>query len=142
MLFQRINRDDAERVYAAYQNVAGATITAGYPAVWSSATPNGVKVTKPSTALLSAFVGLAAKDILDSAYGLFQCYGFKQSGFVTNDTSVAIAAGDILVPVNAQWYLTRSGAGDGKSGFLIAGAAVATATTPAGALSNVFIRAM
>lgn len=142
MIFQRINRSDAETVFAIFYNVAGATITAGYAGVWDTATADGVRVTKPATATLSLLVGLANKDIADSSYGLFQVYGYRASGFVTNDTSVAIAAGDILIPVNAQHYAARSAASDGKSGFLYAGQSFATATTPAAANKNVFIRAM
>lgn len=142
MLFQRINRTDAEKVFAIFQNVAGATITANYPAAWSSSSPNGVRVSQPTTALLSLFVGIANADIADSAYGLFQIYGYRSSAFVTNDTSQAVAAGDILVPVNAQWYLDYSAAGDGKTGFIYAGEAFATNATPAAANKACFIRAL
>lgn len=142
MQFQRINRTDAEKVFAIYQNVAGATITANYPAVWDTSTADGVRVSKPATAALSLFVGLANADIADSAYGLFQLYGYRASGYVTNSTNQAIAAGDILIPVNAQWYLNRSAASDGKTGFVFAGEAFATATTPAAANKKVFLRAL
>jgi hypothetical protein len=142
MLFQRINRGDAEQVYAAFYNVAGAQITANYPAVFDTATADGVRVTKPATAVLSLFVGVASRDIADSAYGLFQVYGFRSSAFMTNDTSVAIAAGDILIPVNAQWHLARSAASDGKSGFIVAGESFATATAPAASTKKAFIRAL
>lgn len=142
MIFQRINRTDAEKVFAIYQNVAGATITANYPACWASSSPDGIRVTKPSTALLSCFIGIANADIADSAYGLFQLYGYRASAFMTNDTSVAVAAGDILIPVNAAWHMARSAASDGKSGFLYAGEAFATATTPGAANKSVFIRAL
>lgn len=142
MLFQRINRSDAETIFVIYYNVEGATITANYPAVWDTSTADGVRVTKPATATLSLFVGLANKDIADSSYGLFQNYGYRSSGFVTNDTAQAIAAGDILIPVNAQNYLVRSAASDGKSGFVYAGQSFATATTPAAANQKVFIRAL
>lgn len=142
MLLQRINREDAERVFIIGYNVAAATITAGYPAVWDISTADGLRVSKPATATLSLFVGVALLDIADSSYGKFQAYGYKQSALVTNDTSVAVAAGDILIPVNAQWYLGRSAASDGKSGFIYAAEAFATATTPAAANKKVFIRAL
>lgn len=142
MLFQRINREDAETVFAIFYNVSAATITANYPAVWDTATADGIRVTKPATATLSLLVGVATADVSDSSYGKFQIYGYRSSAFVTNDTSVAIAAGDILIPVNAQWYLARSAASDGKSGFIYAGQAFATATTPAAANKNAFIRCM
>ena len=50
MLFQRVNRTDAEKVFTIVQNVAGATITAGYACVWDGSSPDGVRVTKPATA--------------------------------------------------------------------------------------------
>ena len=141
-LFQRINRTDAETVFCINYNVAGATITANYAAVWDTSTADGVRVTKPATATLSLFVGLANKDIADSSYGLFQIYGYRASGYLTADVTTAIAASDIMIPVNAQWYLARSAASDGKSGFVYAGQSFATATTPAAANKQVFIRAM
>ena len=143
MLFQRLNRSDAEKVFIIVQNVAGATITANYPCVWDiSASVDGVRVSKPASATLSLFVGIADEDIADQAYGLIQTYGYRTSAFVTNDTSVAIAAGDILIPVTAVWHMARSGASDGKSGFIYASEAFATATTPAAVNKKVLIRAL
>lgn len=145
MLFQRINREDAEKVFIVCYNVAGATITAGYAACWDTSTADGVRVTQPTTATFSLLVGLANADIADSAYGLFQVYGYRASGFVTNDTSQAIAAGDLLVPVNAQYRLVRNAAGNGTvvgGALIMAGEAFATATTPAAAQKKVFIRAL
>jgi len=142
MLFQRVNREDAERVFIIGYNVSAATITAGYAAQYDTSTADGVRVTKPATATLGLFIGVANKDIADSAYGLFQAYGYRASAYITNDTSQAVAAGDILLPVNAQWYLDRSGASDGISGFVHAGQSFATATTPAAANKKVFIRAL
>lgn len=142
MIFQRVNRSDAETVFMICYNVMAATITAGYAAVWDTATADGIRVTKPATATLSLLVGVANKDVADSNYGLFQAYGFRQSALVTNDTSQAIAAGDILIPVNAQNYLARSAASDGKSGFVYAGQSFSTATTPAAANKNVFLRCL
>jgi len=142
MLFQRINRTDAETVFAIFYNVAGATITANYPAVWDIASPDGVKVSKPATATLSLLVGIATAAIADSNYGKFQVYGYRSSGYVTNSDAQAVAAGDILIPVNAQWYLNYSAASDGKSGFIYAGEAFATAATPAADNKKIFIRCL
>lgn len=144
MYFPTINRDRAERGFGVFYNASGATMTAGYPAVLDTTATlvDGNRVTKPLAALLSLFVGVAAENIADQAYGKFQTYGYCQSILVTNDASQAIAAGDILVPVTAQWHLARSGVSDGKSGFIVAAAAVATAATPAAALVKGFIRAL
>lgn len=142
LLFQRINRADAEQIYAVVYNVMGAVITGGYAAVLDTSTFDGLRVTKPATATLSLLFGVANKDIADSTYGIAQIYGYRQSAFVTNGTSQAISAGDILIPVNAQNYLAWNAASDGKSGFVIAGQSFATATTPAGANKNVFLRCL
>ena len=147
MLFQRINRSDPERIFSIFYNVAGATVTANYPAVWDTATSDGVRVTKPATLNLSCLVGIATNTITDSTYGKVQCYGFRSSAFVTSDTSQAVNQGDILIPVNAQWYLARSAAADGKSGFVYAAGgsgtiAFATMTTPAASNQAVLIRCL
>lgn len=142
MIFQRLNGGDAEKVLAIFYNVQGATITANYGCRLDTATFDGVRVTQPTTATLSMFVGIANQSITDSTYGLVQIYGYRGSAFVTNDTSQAISAGDELKPVNAANHLTRSAASTGISGFVVAGEAFATATTPAAAAKKVFIRAM
>lgn len=143
MLFQVLQRSDPERVFSTWQNVAGATITAGYPVVLDiSASVNGNRVSKPATATLSLLVGIADETAADSSYMKVQIYGYRASAYVTNDTSQAVAAGNILIPVSAQWYLDYSSASDGKSGFILAAEAFATATTPAADNKKVFIRCM
>lgn len=143
MLFQRINRTDAERVFSICQNVSAATVSAGAVVVWDiSASIDGVRVSQPATATLSLIVGAAAEAIVDSAYGKIQLYGYHSAVYVTNDTSQAIAAGDILITVNAVNHLARSAASDGKTGFVYAGAAVATATTPAAATVKCLLRCL
>lgn len=143
MLLQRISRTDADRVFTVVQNVQGSTMSAGAACVWDiTSSIDGVRVSKPATATLSLLVGATAEAIADSAYGRVQVYNYASSVYVTNDTSQAVAAGDILIPVNGQNYFARSGASDGKSGFAFAGAAVATATTPAAAQVKVLLRCL
>lgn len=143
MIFQRLNGGDAEKVFAIFYNVQGAAITANYAARLDTATFDGVRITQPTTATLSLYVGQANATIADSAYGLVQIYGYRASAFVTSDTSVTVATGDILIPVTAVNHLGRSAASDGKTGYVIYGdSAFASATTPAAAAKKVFIRAM
>lgn len=142
MLFKMIQRTENDPVYSIFRNTAGATVTVNYPVVWDIVSPDGNRVYKPATATLSLFVGIADETAADSAYFRVQRLGYRASAYMTNDTSVAIAAGDILIPVNAQWYLARSGASDGKSGLICAAEAFATAATPAAANKKVFIRAL
>lgn len=141
MLLQRINRTDAEKIFVIFQNVAGATVSYGASVVMDSSSADGVKVKTPATATLSLFVGVAAQAIADSAYGLIQTYGFMASGVVVNHTSTPIAAGDILLPVNAVRHLARSAASDGLTGYVYALAAVATGTATT-VTANILIRGM
>jgi hypothetical protein len=143
MIFQRVNREDAEKIFIIVFNVAGATVTANYPVVWDTGTPDGVRVTKPATATLGLFVGLANKDIADSAYGLIQAYGYRASAYMTNTTDVAITAGNPLKCVAAQWYLTDGGASTGLNGLVYAGEAYAIhETTPSATTKKCFVRAL
>lgn len=145
MLFQRIQRSDSETVFTIVYNIAGssATITAGYACVWSIAsTVDGVAVAKPASATLSCLVGIAAADIANSAYGKVQVYGYKASAWVYNNNTTAIAAGDILIPMDSAWHLGWSSVGDGKSGLVMAAESYATATTSVTAMKKVFIRCL
>lgn len=69
-------------------------------------------------------------------------YGYNSAVYVTNNTSQAIAAGDILLPVNGANHFARSAASDGLTGFIYAAQAFATATTPAAATGKVFLRCL
>lgn len=145
MLFQRLNRTDAEKVFVIVKNISGGTMTANYPAVWDISSPDGIAVSKPATATLCLFVGIADADIAEQGYGLVQVYGYRASAYMTNDTSAAVVAGDPLVCVAAQWYLDLTGtggSGDGKSAWIYAAEAFATATTPAASTKKVLIRAL
>ena len=143
MLFQIIQRTEPDNVYSVVRNVSGATVTAGYPVVYDiTSSIDGNRISKPATATLSCLVGIADETAANSAYFQIQRSGYRSAAYMTNDTSVAIAAGDILIPVDSQWYMARSGASDGKSGFIYAGEAFATATTPAAANKKVLIRCL
>jgi hypothetical protein len=142
MLFPHVVSTEAEKVFASVLNTQASTVDAGDAIVWATTSPDGVRTTQPATATLSLLVGIADAPIAASAYGLAQVYGYRAEALITNDTSVAVAAGDILVPVNGADRLARSAASDGKTGFIFAGEAFATATTPAAALKKVFIRCL
>ena len=143
MLFQCLNRTDAEKVFIICSNISNATITVNYPVVWAVASPgpNGVAVSKPASATITLVVGIADETIADDSYGRVQIYGYRASAYCTNDTSVAIAAGDCLICEDAVWTLTPL-ADDGANGLIYAAEAFATATTPAAANKKVFIRCM
>lgn len=143
MRFQRINREDAEKVFLAVKNVSGGTVTAGYSVVWDVTSPDGVRVSKPATATLSLFAGVANKDIASNEFGEVQAYGYRSQAYVTaRATNATVTNGDIIIPVDAQWHLAYSAAGDGKTGFVFAGETIAQSTTPAAGNKKVFLRAL
>jgi hypothetical protein len=147
MLFQRVNRTDAEKVFTVVYNASGGAFTTGQVLQYDTTTTcDGIRVTTPSTAGLSAFCGLATGAIANAAYGLAQVYGFCSSASVKADITTALTAGLIMLPVNASADLSciaaNLTAADGKTGFVIAMQTNTTMTTPLAASHKVFIRAL
>jgi hypothetical protein len=147
MLFQRVNRSDAEKVFVVVKNVSGGALVAGEAVCWdSSATVDGVNVTTPATATLSAFAGVTTEAVADDGYSVIQVYGYKSDVQVLNDITTAMVAGQILLPVNGDGTFSAaaatSDASDGKSGFVVTLQTLATATTPISNDVKCFIRAM
>ena len=145
MLFQRVNRSDAERVFVVVQNQTGAALVAGDALVLDHVTTvDGVRAIKPVAANLN-LVGLAASAIADTAYGLAQAYGYCSFASVIPDVTTAQAAGISLLPTTASHNL----GGIGAKTVISTGAdvaqvvlleTVATATTPARVNGKVFLR--
>ena len=143
MIFNAFQREDDDSVFTVARNVSGGTVSLGQVAVWDiTSSVDGVRVSVPATATLSLFRGVATEAVTDSSYGRFQAHGYQASASVINHTTQAVAAGDILIPVDGQKYLARSAASDGKTGFVYAAEALATATTPAAAATKVLVRAL
>jgi hypothetical protein len=142
VIFQRVNRTDAERVFTIQQNVSASSMAANTVVVWdTSSSSDGVRVTTPLASTLSCIVGITNAAIADSAYGLIQTYGFRATAVVVNHTSVPIVAGDSLIPVASAAHLARSTTGTGLSGFVINAYAVATGSATT-VNAPVFIRAL
>jgi hypothetical protein len=146
MLIPHVVQTEADKVFVNILNNQASALSDGDTVAWNTSSPDGVRTTQPATATFSLLVGLAEGTIAASAYGLAQAYGYKSAASVTNTTNTAIVAGDILVPVTATDYLTRSAAGNGTisgGGFVYAAAAVSTATTPGIVTAGgVFLRAL
>jgi hypothetical protein len=144
MIFSAFQKEDDDAVFTVVKNISNGVFAAGEVCVWDveSGSPDGVKVTVAASATLSLFRGICAEAIADEAYGKVQVGGYNSYAKVTNTTNQAVAAGNILIPVAAAKYLTYSAAGDGKSGFVYAAEAVATAATPASAAKKVLLRAL
>lgn len=148
MLFQRVNRTDAEKIFVVVYNASGGAFTVGQVLQYdTTTTADGIRVTTPSTAGLSAFCGIAAAGIANAAYGLAQVYGYNAAASVKPDITTALTAGQIFLPVDASadFSCAATGgidAGDGKSGWVIALQTNTTMTTPVASAHKVFIRAL
>jgi len=143
-----VNRTDAEKVFVVVYNASGGAFTTGQAMVWDCGTSaDGIRVTTPATATLSAFAGLASAGIANGAYGLAQVYGYTASASVKPDVTTALVAGNIFLPVNASADLSCDAAAgvdasDGKTGFMIAMQTNTTMTTPVASAHKIFIRAL
>jgi hypothetical protein len=148
MLFQRVNRTDAEKVFVVVYNASGGAFTTGQAVCWDTGTSaDGIRVTTPATATLSSFAGLTAAGIANANYGLAQVYGYTASASVKPDITTALVAGKVMLPVDSSADLSCAGSGgiaaaDGKSGFLFAMQTNTTMTTPVASAHKVFIRAL
>jgi hypothetical protein len=143
MLIPHVVQTEADKVFVNVLNNQGSAVTDGEAVVWNTSSPDGVRTTQPAATTLNLLVGLADGTIAASGYGLAQAYGYKASGSVSQNSTTAIAAGDVLVPVAAQDYISWSATGTSlAAGVVYAAEAVATDSTPAAAAAKVFIRAL
>jgi hypothetical protein len=105
MLFQQVNRDDADKVFIICKNIKGSTASAFYPVFFDTADSNdGHAVSGARTGQTFMFAGVPQADIADDAVGLVQVYG-KGSGYVLVTTSMI--AGDQLDVADSQAYFTN-----------------------------------
>ena len=148
MIFQRVNRTDAEKIFCVVYNASGGAFTIGQAVVYDCGTSaDGIRVTTPAAATLSAFAGLCNAGIANGAYGLVQVFGYNANASVKPDITTALAAGKIMLPVDGSADLSCAGSGgiaaaDGKTGFIIAMQTNTTMTTPSASAHKVFIRAL
>ena len=112
MLFKRLNRTDAERVFSVFQaNVANIAADDVVQLEMTAASVDGVKIVQPTAAQLNGVVGIADAAIANGAYGLVQIYGYRSTSRILQSGST-LPIGVALVPVAAQdWLDTLSLAG-------------------------------
>ncbi len=142
MKFATVTNTEADKLWVNVYNTQASALDEGDAIVWSTSSPDGVRTMQPTSATLSLLVGIVDDTIAASGYGLAQSYGYRGTALVTNATNSSIAAGNILVPVNAQDYLAYSAASDGKTGFVFAGEAFASNATPGAVKKKVFLKCM
>jgi len=106
MLFKRVSRTSPEQVFVVAKNVAAETVTAGYWVAWdTSASADGVRVTKHGAATLGAVAGVADADIANDDYGLIQVYGYRASAYLYSSAGTS-AVGDVLMPVASSYAMS------------------------------------
>ncbi len=145
MIIQQLNRTDAEKVWGAFTNGAGATITKGYGVHMAMlpASIDGNLATLSDAANQRTFMGVADDDVADNAVGLYQCYGYAASVFFFADaTSVSLVAGHAAGPGVAS---SLGVAGKGVSfaiGPVVILESVGAVIRSAGGYVQGFVRAM
>lgn len=140
MIFQQLNRTDAENVYRVVKNVEGATITTGLPVSLVNTSTDGVNaVIANAAADYTGFIGVAVQDIANNDYGRVQISGFVNSVLLSHvGSSITINAGDPLVPAPSGFF---SGAPTyANSGFQFLFASNVPVAVSAGAYASGLIK--
>jgi len=145
MLFKRLNRSDAERVFCVFQaNVANIAADDVVQLECTAASVDGVKIVQPTSAQLNAVVGIADAAIANGAYGLVQIYGYRSTSRILQSGSTLPIGVALVAAAGQDWLDTISltGAGAYLPGFVL----LETAQSAIGANSTtskkIFIRCM
>lgn len=153
MLIQRINRTNAEQVFAVCENTSGQTLTTGTPVCWDTggaglaAASVGVAVRIPATSNLAAFAGIPQENIGKEAgtVGKIVVYGIA-SAVVHMGAASCSCAGLKVGPLNGDvslqstGYPTDGGIGVGLSAVPLV--VVMSNNLSGPGTVNVFVRAM
>ena len=107
MLFQRVNRTAAEKVFVTVYNNEGSILPIGTAAQWDVVVGNGVNVVQSNTGELNAFAGILPAAIGIAAYGLCQVYGLADAAIYLS-TNADVTAGVLLAPIAGQNYVSSS----------------------------------
>jgi hypothetical protein len=80
MLFQRINKSDAEKVFIIAKNTSGASLAANLPVYFETdEQSDGLCVSQMITSGNLLFAGINNATLADDGYGLVQVYGARTS---------------------------------------------------------------
>ena len=143
MIFKRVNRSDAERVFAVFQaNEASIAADDVVGLELAAASVDGVKISQVAATEEHATVGIADAAIANGAYGLVQIYGYRSTSRI-NTTGATLTPGVALGAVAGQDYMETKAsiAGAWMPVFVLLESAASTGTT-ATVSKKVFIRAM
>jgi hypothetical protein len=145
MIIQQINKNSPPKADVVVTNAAGATITLGYAASYTTtaASLDGNKVVLPAASQVATFAGIAVKNIPDNEIGRVRAYGYHQSVFIfATGTSVtnaiAIAVGPGVAGSNG---VNSTGLKDFLGPVVLAEAVGAAINSPGG-YAKAFVRAL
>lgn len=145
MILQQLNRTDADKVFIMCRNITGAAVSAGIPVEWDVVTAtDGNSVTAAKSGSLSGlFAGITNAAMADSAYGLVQVYGYRQSAYVSG-ASAGNAPGTYLQPTaGILTDMTMSAATTSGHTRVVLFETIAASAAYSGTRAwNVFIRAL
>jgi hypothetical protein len=107
MIFQQLNRTDAEKVFIIVRNTSGGTLAANLPMFFEAdAQTDGLAVSQMQAGGALLFAGINDASLADDGYGLCQVYGKRTSCVVSAVASVAsLIPGTRLVGVAGAAYL-------------------------------------
>ena len=142
MMIPHVVQTEADKIFVNILNNQTVALSAGDFVAWNVATPDGVRTTQPVAATLSLLVGVADSAIAASAYGLAQSYGYNSAALIIDNATTAFAAGNELLPLTGTDHVAYSTASTGLGGFVFAGEAVITDSTPAAVTKKVFLKCM
>ena len=145
MIFKRVSRSTAEKIFMVVQNVSGSTATAGYALVFDvGASVDGVRVTQASATDLQAFAGVADSDIANNDYGLIQVYGYRSSVRIYASTGSSVAGDNLTVVAGStHWGLTPATvSGTSKAFGFLCEAITASSSSQFATTAKGFIRAL
>jgi hypothetical protein len=143
MIFKRVNRTDAERVFVVFQaNEASIAADDVVGLELAAASVDGVKISQVAATEEHATVGVADAAIANGSYGLVQVYGYRSTSRI-NTTGATLTPGVALGAVAGADYLETKAsiAPPWMPIFTLLESAASTGTT-ATVSKKIFIRAM
>lgn len=145
MLFRQTNRTGPEAAFIVCRNITGATVSAGFPVQWDVVTStdgNAVTAAKSAAnAPAGLFAGVTDASMTDSAYGLIQVYGYRQSAYVSAASANTEVPGTFLQGTSVGLEPMTTSAAT-TSGWVFVSLMETVATSSAVANRNIFIRAL
>lgn len=127
------------------KNVAGATITTGYAASFTTtaASLNGFNVVLPAASQIATFAGISLSDLPNNGVGRVRASGFVSSAFIfATGTSGTCAVDIALGPgVAASNGVNSTGLKD-FFGPVVSAQAIGAAINSPGGYAKVFVRAL